>query len=230
MKIPTEEYEKGVELCFNNVASLLEDANLLLDKGSYGHALLFAISAIEETSKAFMYSCGRVEIWKGKELDDVFKHMPKYWLFVSIILADSFTHGFNKAVQTKEYKITKPLKLDDLEELIRDFESTVSEIWKSRLHSLYVDYQQGKWLSPCDIEQEEVEDLLQYANKYKKIMEPLCSNIIGAPLDHAKQIQAYIDEQLLPSILTQLQKNVEWLFNNEFIDEKLYEKLLTLKK
>ena len=39
MKIPTEEFEKGVELCFNNVTSLLEDANLLLNKGSNGHAL-----------------------------------------------------------------------------------------------------------------------------------------------------------------------------------------------
>ena len=62
MTIPTEEFKKGVELCFNNVTSLLEDANLLLHKGSNGHALFLVVSAIEETSKAFMYSCGRVEI------------------------------------------------------------------------------------------------------------------------------------------------------------------------
>lgn len=231
MTIPTEEFKKGVELCFNNVTSLLEDANLLLHKGSNGHALFLVVSAIEETSKAFMYSCGRVEIWKGKELDnDVIKHFKKYWLFVFVISADSFMHGFNKAIQTKEYKITKPLELDDLEELGRDLESTVEEIWKSRLQSLYVDYQQGKWLSPCDIDREEVEELLQYANKYKRIMESQCSNILNAPLDLAKQIQEYLDEQLFPSILKQLQKNVEWLFNNGLIDEKLYKKMLALKK
>ena len=231
MKIPTEEFEKGVELCFNNVTSLLEDAILLLFKGSYGHALFLVISAIEETSKAFMYSCGRIEVWKGSELfRDVINHHQKYSLFILIIFADSFSHAFNKAIQTKEEKIPKPLELKDIEELGRDLETTQKEIWKSRLQSLYVDNQQGKWFSPCDIDREEVEELLQYANKYKRIMMPLCSNILRAPLDHAKQIQEYIDEQLLPSLLKQLQKNVEWLFNNELIDEKLYKKLLTLKK
>ena len=122
------------------------------------------------------------------------------------------------------------MELEDLEELGRDLETVIKEIWKSRLQSLYVDYQQGKWLSPCDIDREEVEELLQYANKYKRIMEFQCSNILRAPLDCAKQIQEYLDEQLFPSILEQLLKNVEWLFNNGFIDEKLYQKLLTLKK
>jgi len=231
MKIPTEEFEKGVELCFNNVTSLLEDANLLLNKGSNGHALFFVVSAIEETSKAFMYSCGRIEVWKGSELyRDVIKHLQKYSLFIIVIFADSFMHSFNKAIQPEEKKILKPLELEDLEELGRDLETVIKEIWKSRLQSLYVDYQQGKWLSPCDIDREEVEELLQYANKYKRIMEFQCSNILRAPLDCAKQIQEYLDEQLFPSILEQLLKNVEWLFNNGFIDEKLYQKLLTLKK
>ena len=230
MKIPTEEFAQGVESCFKNVTSLLKDANLLLDNESNGHALFFVVSAIEETSKAFMLSCGRVEIWKGKELDDFFRHEPKYWLFVILISMDSFTHGFNKAVQTKEFKITKPLELDELEELSRDLESTVREIWKSRLHSLYVDYKQGKWLSPCDIKREEVKEFLQYANKYKEMTESLCSNILNAPLDLAKQIQKYFDEQLFPSIVKQLPKNVERLFDDGLIDEKLYKKLLALKK
>ena len=178
-----------------------------------------------------MYSCGRIEVWKGSELyRDVINHLQKYSLFAIMIFADSFMHGFNKAIQIKERKIPKPLELEELEELGRDFETVIKEIWKSRLQSLYVDYQQGKWLSPFDIDREEVEELLQYANKYKRIMESQCSNILRAPLDRAKQIQEYLDEQLFPSILKQLQKNVEWLFNNGLIDEKLYKKLLALKK
>ena len=62
------------------------------------------------------------------------------------------------------------------------------------------------------------------------MIEPLCSNILKAPIDRAKQIIEYVDEQLSPSILKQLQKNVEWLFNNGLIDEKLYKKMLALKK
>lgn len=100
------------------------------------------------------------------------------------------------------------MQLEELEELGREFETVINEIWKSKLQSLYVDYQQGKWLSPFDIDREEVEELLQYANKYKRIMESQCSNILSAPPDLAKQIQEYLDEQLFPSILKQLQKNV----------------------
>jgi len=231
MKIPTEEFEKGVKLCFTNVTSLLEDANLLLSKGSNGHALFFVVSAIEETSKAFMYSCGRTDTWS--ELSrDVINHFQKYSLFILVIFADSFMNSFNKTIQTeiKERKTPKPLKLEEIEELGRDFETIIKEIWKSRLQSLYVDYQQAKWFSPCDIDREEVEELLQYANKYKQIIEPQCSNILSAPPALAKQIQEYLDEQLFPSILKQFQKNIDWLFNNGLIDEKLYKKMLALKK
>jgi hypothetical protein len=41
MKIPSKEFAKGVELCLNNATSLLEDAQLLANKGSYGHAVFF---------------------------------------------------------------------------------------------------------------------------------------------------------------------------------------------
>jgi AbiV family abortive infection protein len=166
MKIPSKEFAKGVELCLNNATSLLEDAQLLANKGSYGHAVFLVISAIEETSKAFICSGGRIEIWKDKELhDDLISHRQKYSLFVIMVLADAFERGFSRQIQTKEKKKPKPVQLEDLEELGRDLNNTIEELWKSRLKSLYVDHQQGKWLSPSDIKREEVEELLQYAAK-----------------------------------------------------------------
>jgi AbiV family abortive infection protein len=230
MKIPSKEFAKGVELCLNNATSLLEDAQLLANKGSYGHALFLVISAIEETSKAFIWSGGRIEIWKDKELyEDLVCHHQKYRLFVIMVFADAFASGVNRQIQTKEKKKPKPLQLEDLEELVRDLDNTVKEIWKSRLRGLYVDYQQGKWVSSSDIQREEVKELLQYATKYKKTMQSQCYNILRAPLDPAKQIQRYFEQELFPSISRRVQKNAEWLFNNGLIDEKLYKKLSSLK-
>lgn len=203
MKIPEGEFKKGVELCFSNATSLIEDAQSLLQQKSFGHALFLGISAIEEISKAFMFACGRVEVWKSKDLFyDVRQHPSKYTLFVISILADAT----EKAIQTKEFKIKEPLELDDLVEIGKDLESVIKEIWNLRLQSLYVDYQRGNWLSPSDIKREDVEELLQYANKYKRKMELQCTNILKAPIDLAKQFQEYLDNQLFPWVSSQLQK------------------------
>ena len=227
MKIPDEEIKKGVELCFNNAGSLIEDAETLLKQGSYGHALFLAISAIEEMSKAFMYAGGRVDIWKPEELvHDVLQHTPKYTLFVTSIVLDSI----NKAIEKGDYRITKPLDIDDFVELGKDLEFAIEEIWKQRLQSLYVDYQQGKWLSPSDIKREDVETLLQYANKYKKRIEFHCTNILKAPIDLAKQIQEYLNNQLYPWFLDQFYKNADELYKNKLISKRLYEKIKTERR
>jgi hypothetical protein len=156
-------------------------------------------------------------------------HFQKFSLFVIVVFADAFERGSKRAIETKQKKKPKPLQLKDLEELARDFNTTIIEIWKWRLLSLYVDYRQGKWVSPSDIEREDVEELLQYATKYKQKMEPICYNILRAPLNQAKQIQKYFEE-LTPSILKQLPKIADSLLDNGLIDEKLHKKLLNLKK
>jgi len=222
LKIPDEEIEKGVELCFNNARSLIEDAETLLNQGSYGHALFLAISAIEEMSKAFMYACGRVDVWKPEELvHDVVHHTSKYTLFVISVLLDSI----NKVIEKGDYRITKPLDIDDFVELGKDLEFAIEEIWKQRLQSLYVDYQQGKWLSPSDIKREDVATLLQYANKYTKMIEFQCTNILKAPIDLAKQVQEYLGNQLFPRLLDQFYKNADELYKNKLISKRLYAKI-----
>ncbi len=222
MKIPDEEIKKGVELCFKNARSLIEDAETLVNQGSYGHALFLAISAIEEMSKAFMYAGGRVDIWKPEELvHDVLQHTPKYTLFVTSIVVDSI----KKAIEKGDYRKTKPLDIDDFVELGKDLESVINDIWKQRLQSLYVDYQQGKWFSPSDIKREDVETILQYANEYKKRIEFQCANILKAPIDLAKQIQDYLNNQLYPLFLDQFYKNTDELYKNKLISKRLYERI-----
>ena len=49
--IQAEDLQEGIELCRQNVDRLLEDASILYESGSYGHAQALAILAMEEYAK-----------------------------------------------------------------------------------------------------------------------------------------------------------------------------------
>lgn len=49
--IPVEDLQEGIQLCRRNVDRLLEDASILYQNGSYGHAQALAILAMEEYAK-----------------------------------------------------------------------------------------------------------------------------------------------------------------------------------
>lgn len=49
--IPAEDLQDGIQLCRRNVDQLLEDASILYESGSYGHAQALAILAMEEYAK-----------------------------------------------------------------------------------------------------------------------------------------------------------------------------------
>jgi len=49
--IPAEDLQEGIELCRQNVDRLSEDASILYESSSYGHAQALAIVAIEEYAK-----------------------------------------------------------------------------------------------------------------------------------------------------------------------------------
>lgn len=53
--------EDGVKRCLDNAEILLKDAKILLKEGSAGHAMLFVITAVEESSKAFILAGNSLE-------------------------------------------------------------------------------------------------------------------------------------------------------------------------
>jgi len=112
LKVPEKERKKGAELCLINVNCLLNNAKILLEKGSYGHASFLALSSIEEISKAFMLSYDILEDWKSIEFKD---HKVKFTVFVTHLLGEFI----GKQLQTGSYKeIEKPLNIDDFKEII----------------------------------------------------------------------------------------------------------------
>lgn len=227
MKIPDEELKKGVELCFKNASSLIEDAKNLVEHGSYGHARFLALSAIEEICKAFIYALNRIEVWKNEELArDTTNHKSKFSIFVFSLLLDAV----GKEIKKGHIEIKKPLDISDFDKIGKDLESAINDLKRGREESLYVDYQQGKWMSPFDISREDTESLVKIVQKVKTEFEPLCKSITTVPLELARASNEFIDNQLLPSVRDQFYTNADGLYKNKVISKKLYEKILNSKK
>jgi AbiV family abortive infection protein len=227
LKLTDEELRKGVKLCLDNANSLIEDAETLLDKKSYGHALFFALSAIEEISKASMYALSRVGIWKSDELDrDVICHDAKYSVFFGVLVMDAVRKQMEKGYQQPN----KPLDVHDFEQMAQDFEDSIKEIGKCRKQSLYVDRRKGKWLTPIDIEREAAESWIETAKQKKTELESLFGNILNAPIEVVKTVQDYIENQLVPWAIEQFYKKTEELYQKKLISKKLYETILSSKE
>lgn len=228
MRLSEDELRKGIELCFNNASSLITDAETLLRKESYGHASFLAVSAIEETVKAYIYATNRIKgFWQPDELDSyVFKHNAKFALFLS----HHFVDAVGKAIETERKEIGNPLDVDDLAEIGKDFDSAIKAIWDIRLLGLYVDHREGEWKSPSNIKREDAESCIEYAKKYKERMNIECRRILNVPLDLAKEVVEFIKNQLLPAYINQFYRNAEVLYKNEKITKRLYEVIMSKKE
>jgi hypothetical protein len=100
----------------------------------------------------------------------------------------------------------------------------------TREGSLYVDYKKGEWVSPFDVSREESESWIKIAQRKKAKFEPLCRSIIAVPLELARALNEFFNNQLMPSARDQFYKNVDELYKNKVITKKLYEKILDSKK
>ena len=211
MEFSTEKLEKGVKLCFKNARRLNKDANLLIDNGSYGHALFFLITSIEEVSKAFMYASSRLESQKIEELKEVYSHGAKFGYYLAFLLGQLMVlHG-----KIEEEYVGKPLDVDDFFILGEAVSSNVEDMLASREWSLYVDFADEEWFSPFDIEREDVTTLVAFAENHLKNTERLCEILLKIPSDLLTQLKEYIEKQLVPSYL-------EELYERKAISERVY--------
>jgi len=219
--------KKGVELCFKNASSFIEDAKNLVEHESYGHARFLALSAIEEICKAFIYALNRIEVWKDEELTrDITNHKSKFSILVFFLLSDAVS----KVIKKGNMKINKPLDIADFKEMGKDLESAISDLKVGREESLYVDYQQGKWISPFDIPRKEYEAWIEIAQTKKAEIELFCNNIMTIPIELARKVKEIMDNQIFPSLRESMYNNAEDLYKNKAISRELYEKLRNSKR
>ena len=211
MEISTKNLEKGVKLCLKNARRLIKDANLLIDNGSYGHALFFVITSLEEVSKAFMYTSSRLESQKIEELKEVYRHDIKHVYYLSFFLGQ-LIEIYGKTVEKYE---GKPLDVDDFFILGEGLTSSVEEMLALREWSLYVDFEDGEWFSPFEIKRENVTTMIAFAESHLKNTERLCEILLKIPSDLLTQLKEYVEKQLVPSYL-------EELYKKKAISERVY--------
>jgi len=203
LEISTKKLEKGVKLCFKNARRLIKDANLLIDNGSYGHALFFICTSLEEISKAFIYSSSRLEPQKIEEMKEVRNHNIKYLYYLAFLLTDRIRAHAEKT--GKKYQ-GKPLDVDDFRKFGEDLISSVKLMLVLRERSLYVDFEDEEWLSPFDVKRENATTMIAFAENHIKNVEWLCEVLLKTPSDMLTQLKEYIETQIAPSYLEELYK------------------------
>jgi len=228
MVVPKRQLKKGVELCFNNVNKLIEDAEILFRRKSYGHSVFLGYSAIEETSKAFMYAMSRIESTKPSELEQVKKHGAKFDLFMGLQIMEFI----GRAIERGPQKPDRPLDVKDFQEMERDYDSLTRVVWNLRLQGLYVDYREGRLFSPSDITRKDAKYWIEYAIEYKTRIEPMCRNIVNVPEDKLKLSVEYVNsvfENLSKALSEQFFKNAKLAYENGMITEALYRQIISKK-
>jgi AbiV family abortive infection protein len=147
LALTNEECFEGVEKSFENALIFIDDARLLLKQGSYGHSVALSLLAMEECGKTlFLAAMHERRTGVDPELFDVIftKHVPKLYLpLLELALSEHFSN-------------------DDI-----DYVQTLAPtLDKVKQRGFYVDYINGRWVTPQDAGLEEIARInLEYAEK-----------------------------------------------------------------
>lgn len=189
-----EEFQKGMELCLENYYSWINEADLLYNRGSYGHAYALYFHGMESLVQFFycwMVASGIITI-ENKEFNEVFRiHSIKldfvYSLMVFIktkALIDFNYEGIRDKIYT-EKEIEKEL------EVYEDYNKKYRKnMMKSRNEGIYVNYENGDFNSPLEIKKRIVDD-------FKKEIEILDHVVINLVKNATKK-----DISLIKRVLT----------------------------
>lgn len=181
--------------------------------------MFLAVSAVEETSKAFMYA---VDTRRG-----ITDHRPKLNLFISYLIAAAMEEVFKKRRQRIFHPNIpeKPLNIDDYVEMAQDTKKAQKALWKEKLKALYVDDIHGTWTSPSEIRKEDVENLIKHAEKYVHVTDFQTRNILKAPEKLSEEYQNWLQNGLTPFAQEYLKNHLEELYTEKMISKETYDRL-----
>ena len=168
---------RGAELAYKNAGLLLQEAEILHGRGSYGHSAVLSMHAIEELGKAEILIMRKERIrdvpdWRTARYRkkpvlvpaplDWLSHPQKYWYFLNYLKlgeivarrlspSTAISHRliplFTSGKRDKHYADSR-LRYREARRLDR-----------SRQLAIFVDYSKGKWFSPSDFDMEWSKDL-----------------------------------------------------------------------
>lgn len=210
--------KEGVQACLDNVEQYIEDAQLLVENGSYGHGFALAVLAEEELSKAWIYYMCSEGILPKTFIKKVGKtrhsHIRKQAMAGTLALTYKFIELFKGIVESsweesredlrKRFEIArKKLKetLDDIrknEEKYRNqlfqFFERVATLEQDKEKGLYVDVnvKKGVLTSPKSLEKDMVEKHLAQVRETFEFLKPLL--MLTLPPSERKRAKAFMTE------------------------------------
>lgn len=173
-------YEQAMKLSLENAERFIEDAKILIQNSSFGHALALSIFGDEEIAKS--YVCWFVvnklmpaSSIVAKEIfrDHYAKHENQIWLHIVALLAEQASSGEIKLEQIIKEGLM--VRKDQLEKDLEKLNRLSIDREELRKRGIYVDIRKNKVLSPRLIQREEAEEVLggvkyrlEYIRKFMK--------------------------------------------------------------
>lgn len=170
--------KNGVHICLENAQKLIEDAELLFEHESYGHATSLALIGIEEMAKALVLS---EAYFSNRELDHVndifYSHRVKNAVFLGFIVASHVSIGSPEA-NVKEKTLTAREIQKSAANIERPLRKVLQEVDELRKAGLYVDYKKERWCSPVDIKRGEAKFHVELGKKFLIELSSKCKMFI----------------------------------------------------
>lgn len=164
--------KEGGFVVSSNAKQLYKSANALADTGQYGHATALLILASEEATKAILYCLSSLGINIDPEGIDEYErsHIKRHRL---MRLAATITHYIDidndYDISLDNYfegviDLTLKMAADFISETVSQEVINSRKWWDGanslKQRGLYVDYENGAWISPADLGKEEYMECL----------------------------------------------------------------------
>lgn len=148
-------YSKAAKSSLENAEQWLEDAKLLLEHGSFGHASALLRFAVEESVKALVcWSASEKTLPMGEEITrDVFRfHTVKNEIFLGFLSGVMLRAGGLSGKRVME--AISELSQEEISNALEELGKMVTSTEKMRQRAIYVNLKGKEVVTPLDIEEE----------------------------------------------------------------------------
>jgi len=159
-------WQEGLDLYFDNSIYLRDDGELLMEKGSYGHAYFFFYTALEELGVAFFI----LENYRNpnpRELNKLLRSKGSHKKKSKLIIFDSFASKIKDLNLPNNHLKEVFYTGETLEDFYARKLDEELKIWEKRNRGIYVSLAKDKkkWLIPQDFTLDDLNFIHEAVNK-----------------------------------------------------------------
>jgi len=189
-------YSRAAKLSLENAEQWIEDAKLLLEHGSFGHASALIRLAVEEAVKALTCWFTSEKIWpiENKIVRDVFRHhRVKNEFFLSFLagwMAKVRFHSWKRLMES----IPK-LSQKEISEDLKRFEKLMVSTDEMRQRAMYVNLKEKEVETPLEIGEEEPKNIITVAEFFIKTVRNIAERIPESEKTKLKKLFSKIPKE-----------------------------------